>query len=284
LTVTYTEASVKKTTTFKVTVEVTKGPIGAYIPRYRQIIVAPDMQGDGRGEVLGVETKTGNVNLYQSLGQKIAAPVQLAFGLNDHTVYATEDWSGNGQTDLLSRDAAGLLYLYEGDGKGKITKVTGSGVNGSIGKGWQTYTIIPAGDMNGDKKADLLAIDADGLLWLYPANGKGGFKDRYQVGKGWKGFTLYAAGDLTTDGKADILSIDSTGILYMYRGIGDGTFKAREQVGKGWLGYTLASGGDLTGDKINDIVGRNDKDGVLYMYESKGSGMFKDKVQFDTGW
>jgi hypothetical protein len=44
-------------------------------------------------------------------------------------------------------------------------------------------------DFNGDAKADVMARDGSGALWLYPGNGTGGWLTPRQVGTGWNGMT-----------------------------------------------------------------------------------------------
>ncbi|MFF4321401.1 FG-GAP-like repeat-containing protein [Streptomyces sp. NPDC001568] len=50
-----------------------------------------------------------------------------------------------------------------------------------MGAGWDTFThLIGPGDLTGDGKPDLLAVEdeGDGALWLYPGTGTGGFGNR----------------------------------------------------------------------------------------------------------
>ena len=46
-------------------------------------------------------------------------------------------------------------------------------------------TITARGDYSGDAKADVLAVDPNGALWLYRGNGLGGFSGRTAAGSGW---------------------------------------------------------------------------------------------------
>ncbi|MDR1824507.1 MAG: S8 family serine peptidase [Bifidobacteriaceae bacterium] len=243
-----------------------------------QIVLSPDMDGDGRGEVIAVTWEgdlrsypvnaDGTLGSYRTLGQSFGSVF----------IYAPGDWNGDGRADLLARDAQGVLFLFPGDGSGYLYPST------QIGHGWSPFRIIPAGDLTSDGRNDLLAIDDSGRLWLYAGNGSGGFKTPYpEVGRGWRGLNLYAAGDLNSDGRKDILMLNSVGGLYAYMGRGNGTFGVGRSVGHGWVGNTLATGADLDGDGRADIVGR-DKLGNLYFYKGKGAGTFYAPKRVGLNW
>jgi hypothetical protein len=59
-----------------------------------------------------------------------------------------------------------------------------------VGGGWQIYTKPAApGDLTGDGKSDLVAVDSAGRLWLYPGLGNGHFGSRIEIGtSGWNAF------------------------------------------------------------------------------------------------
>ncbi|MFI6861616.1 FG-GAP repeat domain-containing protein [Streptomyces sp. NPDC050421] len=113
-----------------------------------------------------------------------------------------------------------------------------------VGGGWNAYAQLAGpGDLTGDGKADLLARDREGVLWLYRGTGTAGapFAARNRVGGGWNAYThLVSTGDLTNDGVSDLLATDPSGALWVYRGTGDAAdapFAARTQIGKGWTIY-----------------------------------------------
>ncbi|MFP5316414.1 MAG: hypothetical protein ACLGHS_13695, partial [Actinomycetes bacterium] len=56
------------------------------------------------------------------------------------------------------------------------------------GHGWNSMTaIMGAGDLNGDRIADIAARDGSGALWVYPGNGRSGWLPRAPLGSGWNG-------------------------------------------------------------------------------------------------
>lgn len=244
---------------------------------FSQIVLSPDVNGDGVGDVYAVD-RNGQLVMYAGRGDgTLGSARESGTGWAALTVFAPGDWNGDGRADLVATDDSGRLWLYPGDGRG------GFRGKSQIGQGWSGYRIIPAGDVNGDGTADLLAIDRADLLWLYPGDGRGGFGRPIQVGNGWSGFDLYTAGDLTGDGLIDIVSIDAEGRLWFYAGRGGGYFHARVQAGYGWNGYAFASGADLDADGRGDLVGR-DRDGRLWFYAGNLGGSFAAKTQIGYGW
>ncbi|MFI9112906.1 FG-GAP repeat domain-containing protein [Streptomyces venezuelae] len=151
------------------------------------------------------------------------------------------DLDGDKLMDLVARDRTGTLWLYKG---------TGSQTGGArfkarvrIGAGWQTYDRLAGGiDLTGDGRADLLARDTSGTLWLYKGTGQATapYASRVRVGGGWSAYDqLVLTGDLTDDGRADAVARDRSGTLWVYQGTGKATtpFLTRMRVGGGWNAY-----------------------------------------------
>ncbi|MFF6887624.1 FG-GAP repeat domain-containing protein [Streptomyces sp. NPDC012421] len=130
------------------------------------------------------------------------------------------DVSGDGRPDMIGRDASGVLWLY----KGTTSATAPFATRLRVGGGWGIYNqFTGAGDLTGDGRADLVARDAAGVLWLYPATGKAEvpYATRVRVGSGWQGYPLMSSpGDLTDDGRADLVARDSAGNAYLYQGTG----------------------------------------------------------------
>ncbi len=131
-------------------------------------------------------------------------------------VFSPGDFDGDGNNDILARDAEGDLHLYPGDGHG------GWMDSSVVGTGWNIFdTIVGPGDFDGDTINDVLARDAEGDLHLYPGDGDGGWKEPQVVGTGWQVFDkIIASGDLSGDGNVDILGRDHDGYMHHYRSDG----------------------------------------------------------------
>jgi SpoIID/LytB domain protein len=141
------------------------------------------------------------------------------------------DFNGDGHADLVARAPDGTLTLYSGNGTGGFL-----GAARVIGNGWQDFTsVLGAGDFNGDRKADVIARTAGGLLYLYPGSGSGGWLPPRLIGQGWNMFsTITSSGDFNGDGKSDLLGRGPDGTLWMYAGNGTGGFLQHKAVGTGW--------------------------------------------------
>jgi hypothetical protein len=191
-----------------------------------------------------------------------------------------QDFNSDGKADLVSRDTAGVLWLYRGNGTGGFLAKT------KIGTGWNSMTaIISTGDFNGDRKADVVARTSTGLLYLYKGNGAGGFSTKIQIGTGWNSFnSLTAPGDFNGDRKPDLTVRDASGKLFAYLGNGTGGLVGRIQIGTGWNGMNaIVAPGDFNSDAKADLVAR-DGAGNLWLYRGTGAGGFLTRVLIGAGW
>ncbi|MEV7532610.1 FG-GAP repeat domain-containing protein [Streptomyces hydrogenans] len=166
--------------------------------------------------------------------------------------------AGGAAPDSLARDRSGVLWLYQGTGNRNAPLAA----RVSIGGGWQTYDrITGGGDVTGDRRPDVLAVDKSGVLWLYAGTGnaKAPFSARKRLGGGWQVYNeITAAGNLGGAASGDLLARDRAGVLWLYLGKGDGTFAARKRVGGGWGAFKgLTAVGDANGDGRADLVAWN---------------------------
>ncbi|MFF5936366.1 N-acetylmuramoyl-L-alanine amidase [Streptomyces sp. NPDC012508] len=194
----------------------------------------------------------------------------------------------DGTGDMVARDAAGVLWYYQGTGNPSAPFKARL----KTGGGWQIYDrILGARDLSGDSIPDLIAREKSGVLWFYKGTGNPAspFAARTKVGSGWQTYNqLVSTGDLNADGKADLVARDSAGNLWFYKGTGSATapYAARTKVGSGWQTYNqLVGPSDLNADGKVDLVGR-DGSGTLWFYKGTGSATapFAARTKVGSGW
>ncbi|MFJ3768287.1 FG-GAP repeat domain-containing protein [Streptomyces sp. NPDC090082] len=189
--------------------------------------------------------------------------------------------------EVLTLSARGTLSMY--------ADATPSG--GSLvwqGNGWNVYSkIVAPGDVNDDGRADLVARDREGVLWLYYATGQrtAPFSARVRLGGGWNVYDqLLGIGDDNGDGWADLIARDPGGTLWFYAGTGDKAqpFAARRAIGTGWGIYNqIFPVGDDNGDGNGELIAR-DLNGTLWYYTGRGDGTLAPRQQLgdpgDWNW
>ena len=170
-----------------------------------------DFNGDGKADILWRNTG-GDTLIYvasSGAGYSSFASHDLGVVSLDWTIQKIGDFNGDGQADILWRNTAGDVYLWNSNG--------GSAVNGFTGKDLgvvaNTWTIQAVGDFNGDGKADILWRNAGGDVYQWNSNTGSGFTGftGHDVGVVPIAWTIDKVGDFNGDGKADILWRNANG-------------------------------------------------------------------------
>ncbi|QKW08170.1 trypsin-like serine protease [Streptomyces sp. NA04227] len=245
-----------------------------------------DLTFDGRTDLLA-RTPSGGLFQQNSTGNGLTQREFQSHGWETASWGLQADLDRDWYQDLIIRDSVdGRLYrsyLDHGSWTWKWARMT------SVWGGYRSYAI--PGDLTGDARPDLVAVDANGDTYLYPGKGNGEFNAKIKVVSGsWKGVKVYGHGDLTGDGKPDLLAKDSANTVWLYRGTGNakdpwsGRIKART----GWNFSAIVTSGDLTGDGIADLLARDPgSNGTLWLYKgtNKASAdLFAPRVSLGTGF
>ncbi|MFF4980707.1 FG-GAP repeat domain-containing protein [Streptomyces sp. NPDC001046] len=190
----------------------------------------------------------------------------------------------DGIGDLLTLNSQGALTFHRGDGTGSFsTKTSASGWPASI-------TVVPFGDLNGDRCNDVLVrVSGGGLRAYRPGCGKALTTSTPYTTLGTSGWSQYnvltSPGDITGDGRADLIARQaSTGDVYLYKATSSGKLSARVKIFSKWSGYKRIIGvGDLDGDGYGDLLAQ-DTSNELWRYGGTATGGFRARVKVADDW
>ncbi len=241
---------------------------------------------DRMADLAAVDRRTGRLYMYPGNGRGYLQPRSYVSGgwSGMDMLTGVGDMNGDGRADLVARSASnGRLWLYPGNGRGGLGKAVLIG-NG----GWNVMTSITGvGDFNGDGKADLVAVERGGKIWLYPGTGKGPLGKRVQIGNpSTIRQMMTGVGDVDGDRKPDVVTIDSKdGSLWLFSGNGKGGWGRFTKLGRGWGAMSdLAGVGDVNGDGKADLLAINRTTGKLLLYPGTGKAGFGRGMQVGSGW
>ncbi|MFF3215420.1 FG-GAP-like repeat-containing protein [Streptomyces sp. NPDC002886] len=139
------------------------------------------------------------------------------------------------------------------------------------------------GDLNADKKPDVIARDKAGRLWFLAGDGTGKL-----VGTGgWNAMNaLTRHGDFTGDAREDVVVRESaTGKLWLYPGTGTGAVGTRKLIGSGgWNAMDkITAFGDLTADGRTDLLAVEKSTGKLWLYPGTSTGAIGARKLIGSG-
>ncbi|MGA4507145.1 FG-GAP repeat domain-containing protein [Propionibacteriaceae bacterium G1746] len=140
------------------------------------------------------------------------------------------------------------------------------------------------GDQDGDRRADILAVDSYGVMRTYITRSGPTLSEGFNIGSGWGSMTWVSTlPDMDGNGRSEMLARRNDGTLWLYKGTDFGAYGSAIKVGSGWTGLDqLTILPDISGDKAPEMLART-KDGRLLRYRVTLSGAAYVN-QVGTGW
>ncbi|WP_186466243.1 FG-GAP-like repeat-containing protein, partial [Azospirillum brasilense] len=229
-----------------------------------------DFSGDGKADILWRSQSAGIMSLWTMDGQGGVAAVSAVGdpGSTDWQVAATQDFTGDGQTDILWRSASqGIMSLWTMNGT-SVAAVSAVGDPGSTD--WQ---IAAVEDFSGDGRPDILWRSASqGNMSLWTMNGTQVSKVSVVGDPGSLDWQIAGTADFTGDGQTDILwRSQSTGTMSLWEMHGTDVFRVQPVGSPGSLDWQIAKLDDFTGDGQTDILWRSQSTGALSLWAMNGT-------------
>ncbi|MEU3602794.1 VCBS repeat-containing protein [Streptomyces sp. NPDC006798] len=137
---------------------------------YDRIASGSDIDADGITDMVAVQPN-GDLYYYKGTGRQnvpFAPKFKNGWGWHIYNeITAVGNIAGGPAGDLVARDKAGVLWLYQGKGDGTFAARV------RIGGGWNEYTqLVGIGDGNRDGRADLYAYGPNGRTFFYAGTGQ----------------------------------------------------------------------------------------------------------------
>ncbi|HCT81515.1 MAG TPA: hypothetical protein DGT23_34075 [Micromonosporaceae bacterium] len=227
----------------------------------------PDVDGDGRPDVLGVDAASGDA-LWVTLNSSVpgspsrGGTFHLSNGWGTVHTHMMADWDTDGRVDLIARHDDNLAVWLNTSTPGRPS--FGSGT--VLGSGWGTLDKLMAMDLTGDGKVDIVGWNSGGAaarhdqLFVIPNTSTPGMPSRgnsIRLSEGWRTVRTFMAVDYDGDGKVDILG-RAGDYLTVWRNTstnGQPSHSGPINLGTGWNAIGTLMLMDVTGDGKPDIAG-----------------------------
>ena len=240
-------------------------PVAIYCDGEVSSLALGDVNGDGKSDLVVASENAGGLTragvlVYLNGGAgSFASPVAYVTGTNAVSL-AIGDLNGDGKLDLAFADPLAAFNLMMNMGAGTFGAPVGY-PTGDVRFGPKPKLdvlslplVIAVGDLNGDGKLDLVAVDqTSSFVKTLMNTGDGTFVATDLARYGVSSPDSVALGDFNGDGKNDIVAPSSAGHLTLLTNDGQGAFAMKLPSTLPILGFPSALG-DVNGDGKLDLV------------------------------
>jgi hypothetical protein len=241
------------------------------------LVAVGDLHGDGVADDLAAATaRPGPIYAVETaLGARpsryLAEPVRYpelfpTFGL------AVGKFDGDAFGDYATATSDGTYFRYL-DASGNVVSSPPRIATASLG--------VVAGDLNGDQRAEVIALDASSgppyHFWVYTANANQAFTDAMIMSPLTDRPVAAALGHFDKDDQLDLVVTTEGDRAVVFMGLGNGMFN---QVGD-YVANTKAHGvavGDLDNDGLVDFVTANSGSASLSVFKNLGMMQFANAI------
>jgi hypothetical protein len=138
---------------------------------------------------------------------------------------------------------------------------------------------VALGDLNGDRKLDLVTVNGPALSTLLN-RGAGGFTSRRDYATTHA--ESVALSDLNGDGRLDVATANADYSMSVFLNTGGGTFAPRRDYPIGTTFSISIAVGDVNGDGLPDLAALNEVASTIAVLSNSGDGTFPNRRDYQT--
>lgn len=188
-----------------------------------------------------------------------------------HSV-AIADFTGDGRKDVVANSGDARdpeddfkLLLYSQDATGRLQRQANLDITPQSGP--YQLTTVAAGDLDGDRRADVAVGTARGVDLFFQRDGTLGGRVSIVL----EGTRQVEIADVDGDGRADVVTSGGGGVSWL-PGAGDGTFGSPVSITDGVQAEIEVA--DVSGDGRPDVVGYQWADATIHVFRQRSDGSF----------